>query len=277
MKLAVLVPSHIYYPDQLSRLDKCINSLCTQTIVPDIFVSISFANETYKREFGTLLRKYPAVKFKLSSTQKFQMEHLLVLSFLVCDYDMIMFCDDDDTYKPFRVEIFKDLFEKLQAHCEIEKKEIGGVREAPDNESVAGFPEYWAYGIEPALLTKFFAYTKGYEDLLCHKFADMYLRTFLRKIKGCFAVALPAKDGSTLYEYDTKNPNSICARHQSLKLRDETANILIKDTIILGLICNRDDIVKKQMKYASIPVDKLSVVVPDVDRIKSLTKRLYDQ
>jgi len=113
MKTAVLVPSHIYYPDQLSRLDTCLDSLCSQTVVPDIFVSISFANNTYKREFATLLRKYPTVKFTLSAQQKFQLEHLSTLTRFVSNYDMVMFCDDDDTYLPMRVEKFVEAFESM--------------------------------------------------------------------------------------------------------------------------------------------------------------------
>jgi hypothetical protein len=278
MKTAVLVPSHIYYPDQLSRLDTCLDSLCSQTVVPDIFVSISFANDTYKREFATLLRKYPIVKFTLSAKQKFQMEHLSILTQFVRDYDMIMFCDDDDTYLPMRVEKFVDAFDTVKEHCHTTGLEVGGVREVEDTKQVLGYLEYWAYGIPPSLLIEFFHLSKKYEDLMRHKFADMYLRTYLRRTRGksiIFNSVSSDISGTLMYQYTKNNPNSICARQ-----REDTDDVMrhaefIRDTVTLGLICNRDDIIKDQMDGIHTPLSRIREVVPDTDRIKQLTKILY--
>jgi len=280
MKTAVLVPSHIYYPDQVIRLDTCLESLCNQTIIPDIFASISFANDTYKRELSTLLRKYPTVKFKLSAQQKFQMEHLLVLSLFVSDYDMVMFCDDDDTYLPMRVEECGRIFEITKEHYVTDGKQFGGVREV---KSVAHLqhevPEYWAYGIPPALLIEFFDRIKGYEDLMRHKFADMYLRSYLKRTGGTSmmfgCIYLDDTLGLSMYQYTLDNPNSICARQMSQILTEETAIRILQDNVTLGLIDCDDNLVKKHMKAASIPLSKLHKVVPDTDRIKRLTKILY--
>jgi hypothetical protein len=180
MKIAVLIPSHIHYDDQLLRLDMCLESLCSQTIVPDILVSISFANNTYKCNFANIIRKYPAVKFKLSTGQKFQMEHLSTLSQFISDYDMIMFCDDDDTYLPMRVEKFAEAFQSISKHCDETCMQFGGVREIQAGDDANTPPEYWSYGIPSSLLIEFFNRIKGYENLMRHKFADIYLRNYLR-------------------------------------------------------------------------------------------------
>lgn len=276
MKTAVLVPSHIYYPDQLQRLDTCLKSLSSQTYIPDIFVSISFANDTYKREFATLLRKYPTINFKLSPEQKFQMEHLSILSPLVINYDLLMFCDDDDTYHPLRVEAFETTFEQLRKHCEVEGKRFGGVREILNNDKFAS--EFWANGICPWLLTEFFERVKGYEDLLRHKFADMYLREFLTKMGGdslTFALVPPDVTCTRFYNYTMDNPNSICARHITQEQSSENGNQIIQDNITVALICRRVDLVKQYMNDASAPLSRLREVVPEVKRILALTKILY--
>lgn len=278
MKTAVLVPSHIYYPDQLTRLDACLESLCSQTVVPDIFVSISFANDTYKRECSTLLRKYPMVKFTFSVQQKFQMEHLLTLSRLVGEHDMLMLCDDDDAYRSMRVEKFVKAFEGAKGECDTTALRFGGVREITNAKDLEQAPEYWAYGIPPPLLNEFFNRIKGYEHLLRHKFADMYLRSYLKRTGGksmVFATLLPDASGLTMYQYTTDNPNSICARHVTQMRTAENPAVSIRDAITLGLISERIDFVKKQMGTASIPFSKIHEVVPDIEMIKSLTKTLY--
>ena len=278
MKTGVLIASHIYYPDQLARLDMCLDSIRCQTLLPDILVSVSFANDDYKREFSSIIRKYPTVKFKLQAQQKYQMEHILTLSLLVNDYDMVMFCDDDDTYLPMRVENFVEAFKSTKEHCYTAGIQFGGVRETKNAENPDSSPEYWAYGIPPSLLKEFFNRIKGYEDLMRHKFADMYLRNYLRRTGGdsiIFATLLPDITGLTMYQYTIDNPNSICARHIAQKQSLKTANAMIRDNITLALICDRTDLVEKDMRAASAPLSRLHEVVPDAHRIKKLTSILY--
>jgi len=278
MKIAVLIPSHIYYPDQIERLGRCLDSIYSQTIFPDIFVSISFENDIYKSEFSNVLRKYPLVKYKISLEQKFQMEHIMILSRFISDYDMIMFCDDDDTYLRFRVEEFARTFEKVKEYCIENNIKLGGVRELRDISKTNDFQEYWAYGIPPLLLIEFFERINNYKDLLRHKFADMYLRTYLRKTGGSsiiFSGIAPDISGLSMYQYTIDNPNSICGRHIRQKKTRENAVSIIKDNITLALICDRDDLVNKSMDDANVPLTRLNEVVPDAERIKKLTSILY--
>lgn len=279
MKVAVLVPSHIYYSDQLKRLANCLESLSSQTVVPKIFVSISFENDSYKDDFKNILRKYATtVHFKISAEQKFQMEHLLILSQYVSDYDMIMFCDDDDTYLPMRVEKFIEAFEECKRYCDERGINFGGIREFEDKKKVDEGPEYWAYGIPPLLLKEFFDRIKGYEDLMRYKFGDMYLRSYLKRTGGesiLFGCYTPDPSELKMYQYTTDNPNSICARNASEKQTIKNANSKIKDNITLALIYDNIDLVKEYMKDASVPMSMLKKVVPNVERIKKLTKILY--
>jgi hypothetical protein len=81
-----------------------------------------------------------------------------------------------------------------------------------------------------------------------------------------------------MYQYTIDNPNSICARglaRHEVKQTNETAAAIIRDNLTVCLISERIDLVIKQMKFASAPLSRLNEIVPDTDRIKSLTKILY--
>jgi hypothetical protein len=213
-KTCILIPSHINYENQIDLLNECINSLITQTIAVNIYASVSFKNETYKKEFSEkILLKYgKSVKFLFSKDQLFQMEHLYKLWFFIIDkkYDMIMFCDDDDTYNITRVKTFINAFE-----CEKNMKEfISGVTEIVEsNNPECEMPEYWCYGVIPDVLLDFFSHFNGVNyNLLKHKFGDMYLRHYLRKNKKHIHwIGLNIYDKKNrLYYYNINNPNSIC-------------------------------------------------------------------
>ena len=98
---------------------------------------------------------------------------------------------------------------------------IGGVREHVDltnNNGVSPsseIPEYWCYGIVPSAIIEFFSFFKGaYYMLLQHTFGDMYFRHYLRKNSTYFkwALIVDRDFGFVLYNYNIKNPNSICGK-----------------------------------------------------------------
>ena len=279
MKTAVLIPSHINYPDQIDRLDTCLESLLNQTIGPDIFLSVSFSNDTYKRNFSSILRKYPTVKYTFSAEQKFQMEHLCILSKKVLEYDMILFCDDDDKYHPMRNKLFIQYFQETKKLCYKQGLQFGGVREIQNVEDLDTPPEYWAYGIPPKLLTQFFQNFEGENsDLLCNKFADMYLRNYLKrtgKDSLTFSLLAPDSNGRTLYQYTIDNPNSICSHHNTQEVNSENANTLIRDNILLYLICEEDELLHKYLHVLKIKPKQLKEVFPESERIKGFIQVLY--
>ena len=222
--VAVLIPSHIGYEGQIDLLDNCILSLMEQSLKPkSIYISISFENETYKSGFKRLLEKYgrrmkPKVSFKISSEKKYQMEHLhnIANAIDLNDYDMLMFCDDDDTYHHQRLDTFVDVF-KYGKNANV--KNFGGVREhvdlRDDDDPRKEIPEYWCYGIVPNAIVDFFSFFKGeHYILLKQDLSDMYFRLYLRKNSKYYAwMGIIDKNiGFTLYNYNINNPNSICGK-----------------------------------------------------------------
>eukprot|EP01084_Bolivina_argentea_P018161 33856_1 len=132
--IAICVASHLYYDNQLNLLDRCLQSLTSQTEKADIVVAISFANQQYKQLFAThILRKYArgtGIKFKFSNERKSQMKHILNVMPLIRKHDLIMFCDDDDTYHKDRVRIFSEYFQCAIAECSKESNQkFAGLRE----------------------------------------------------------------------------------------------------------------------------------------------------
>lgn len=226
-KVAILIPCHISYEGQIELLDECISSLLEQILKPkSIYISISFENDTYKMSFKSILQKYgistnPKINFKISKEKKHQMEHLHNISSNIgdTDYDMLMFCDDDDTYHYERITAFVTAFNYGKENSITRK--FGGVREHVDlttNNSVSPsleMPEYWCYGIVPNAIVEFFSFFKGkYYMLLQHKFGDLYFRHYLRKNSNYYEwTGIVDRDfGFTLYNYNINNPNSICGK-----------------------------------------------------------------
>jgi len=165
------------------------------------------------------------------------MEHLHKL-FVVLDgtYDMLLFCDDDDTYNETRVEMFINAFEHGAKQFE---NGFGGVREFKT--SLCEVPEYWAYGVIPDVMKEFFnRFDKEKFILLKHKFGDMYLKSFLRrteKYKQWIGITC-RNESENLYNYNMHNPNSICAT--LIKEAYDVSDIY--DGIVLEIIkCQSND------------------------------------
>lgn len=244
-KVAILIPCHINYEGQIDLLNKCIKSLLEQTKLPEsIYISVLFENKIYKKDFvNNILQKYgkimmPKITFKFSNEQKYQMEHLHnIYSNIDNNYDMFMFCDDDDTYHIERVETFIDAF-KYGKDNNLEN--FGGIREIfkkNNDDPLLEIPEYWAYGICPKCITDFFSFFNGkHYKLLQHKFGDMYFRYYLRKNKKYLNwIAIIDKDEKyNLYKYNINNPNSICG-----KIEQGVGNTY--DNILLNVLDCRSD------------------------------------
>jgi hypothetical protein len=221
------------------------------------------------------------------------MEHLQILSLLVTEYDMIMFCDDDDTYGRERVKKFVEGFDYIKGQCDGMYSRLGGIREVKNANVDDGPAEYWSYGIPPSLLTKFFNRCNSYEDLLRHKFADMYLRNYLEKM-GLEEIAFrdfPLDiSGVSSYNYTIDNPNSICMKPRLEKQTKENSMDGWCNAITLYLITDRIDLLREKMEESYIirgevpnteeirrhtELSKLRTYVRDADRIIELTKILY--
>merc|ERR1712032_301590 len=101
--------SHISYDGQFDYLRRCMDSLLSQVSPTDVYVSISFESKYYTRNVRDMFQAYikkGIKKIKLCKDQKYQMEHLHNLLDEAMKYDLITFCDDDDTYHSTRIAEF---------------------------------------------------------------------------------------------------------------------------------------------------------------------------
>jgi hypothetical protein len=111
--ICIFIPSHIKSINQIKNLiKKTIPSLINQKHIKcNIYLSISFENNKLKKTFIKLYTKnkeqLEMLTFIISSTQKYQVEHIQSLFYKFGDkHKYIMFCDDDDTYNEYRLVMF---------------------------------------------------------------------------------------------------------------------------------------------------------------------------
>lgn len=216
MKTAVFIASHICYDNQCVLLDKCLISLENQTVHTDIYVSISFENIKYKNEFITKIQPlHPFIHFEISESQLFQMEHIKLLTDKYSKlYELIFFCDDDDTYTSDRIEKFISIGHYDKYDC---------LRESDMNEYNDGFTEFWKYAVKPYVLNTFYSRVSDNLFILKHKYADVIFRCYLRLTKMNIGVV---RCPCHLYIYNKNNPNSICTRllYNSTPIRERIKN-----------------------------------------------------
>lgn len=223
MNTAVFVPSHIHYDDQLLRLAECISSLINQSYTSQIHVSISF-EDRFKSELDKLIRSFPEVEFDIHIMQKFQMDHIKYLSNKYgTRYDLIFFCDDDDTYHPMRVELMVKTFETKSSTNDPD----GVCNGKPVNGSLW---EYWQYALTPNKLNRFFQLCDGYFDQLQNVYGDIFFQKWLSQFRFV-NILTPTV---LLYNYKSKqNPNSILTRAENNEIPLSEAAFLAALVIIV--------------------------------------------
>ncbi len=263
--VCVIIASHIYYDSQFYLLKTCIESLKKQTVAVDIYVCISFDNEGYKQTFyEQIFNQEPNVKFIISSIRQYQMQHIYHAKGYMDHYDLVMFCDDDDTYECNRVEMISNLYE----YCRSQKKDgklLGGFIEIIDVERDDA-PEFWCYALVPSLLHDFYERMKDDMDLLCYDYGDMYFRNYLRLVHSGITFA-SCKFHKPLYNH-VKNPLSICSR------KGDDAVRYMRNVIILLTICMYDtSFITNKLQISE---KDLYAFVPDLDRIRKIKDKLYD-
>ena len=232
-KISVLIPTHIYYDNQLLLLERCLNSLINQIYKIDIFVSVSYENDIFKEKFLNIIYNnfHNKCNFIINPIKIYQMEHLYKLFNIIKNkYDLIMFCDDDDYYLRERVENFYIGYnEHFNSLC-------SGIREIYKNPLIFDIDEYWQYGLTNKTLEDFFTIFERYNrlHLFKHKFADMYLSCYLRYSQKNHKYMNMVFDKNTpLYVHDEKNKNSICNNISNSNLLQKN-----KDNLLLSIITN---------------------------------------
>lgn len=282
--ICIFVPSHIGYDLQMEYLSKCLESLIFQNEKADIYVSISY-EEKYKEKVMIFVEafKLKGINFNIECTQKYQMEHIYLLSKIIENkyYDLIFFCDDDDTYEPTRIK--QMCLSMCYAYMNMSKEKIkllGGVREYVKDEGCLienQIPEYWAYGIKQRLLENFFDFFKDDMELLKHIFADEYFRMYLRNNKEYSEWSgIDNTRSKPLYNYNIINPDSICGRIKKLKKSViKYTNEIHKNNLLLYTIhCNE----KRYNKYVKDNKleSKIKIIFPEREHIKSIINKMYN-
>ena len=257
-KVCILIPSHICYDGQFELLTKTIMSLKNQTYDSDIFLAISFENDIYKNIFyETIMNKITDINYIISKTQQYQMEHLYNLSEFINNYDLIMFCDDDDTFEINRVDTIVKIY-NYSLSKKTDNKHLGGFIEIIDVE-MDDAPEYWCYALTPKLYNDFYSRFKDDMDLLKYDYGDMYFRNYLRLVNTDISFC-SCKFDKPLYNHYI-NPNSICSR----KAKDTIK--YIRNTIILLTICMYD--VNFIINKVNVEEKHLYLYVPELERIRT--------
>ena len=214
MKVAVFISSHICYKGQLTLLSRALQSVLSQTIIPHVYISLSFADEIVEMKAAKKDIKSTGRAWKVHSKQRFQLQHLEYLTNKYADqYDMILFLDDDDTYNTNRVACMCEAFTACRRLNRLHGPKKICVREYTDKEDV---PEYWAYGVQPSILQDFFKEIRSRKLLIYiwNKMGDMVLRSYLR-FKDIHVIGI--RQRHMLYIYNKNNPNGVCNSQRSHK------------------------------------------------------------
>lgn len=263
-RLVVIIPTHIHYKDQTERLRNCLISLYHQTILVDIIISVSCENNMYEKKFINMMRHFPTVQYYLMKNRFYQMEHILNLLPYVQKYTLVMFCDDDDTYDPDRAKVLFNAY--LWA---IDKKSVIGVKEIGINEYSSNIQEYYSYAIKPKYLNLFFHRFGKHLDLLKHKFADLYLRNFLRRVISFSFGCIKDDCNKIYYHYTINNPNSICSTIQNDSSYEQIHSKL------LSLMIECHPLVHSNESNRIFNTNELDFYFPEWKQVEDVLKDLY--
>lgn len=258
MKVCVLVASHIRYKGQIKLLEECLESLIYQTYNVDTYVSISFETDGLLRSFKKNIKTiFPDIRFTIQKNHLRQMEHIkYMVDNYIEDYDLVLFCDDDDNYDSRRIEYF----------VKSKNKHIGinVIKENSDN------TEIWNYASTPFILKDFFAvFDEKNKDLLNNNFSDYYLRRYLSNQWSKKKLMIEKPYLLSLYNYNIENINRISlniSKNNNESLKEKILIAILEDNkVYLDYIANH---IKKNHNISSIvQKDILKKILNDYDKI----------
>jgi hypothetical protein len=224
-KMAVMIASHINYDNQIIYFEKCWESLNNQTKPIDILCSISFENENYREKFNKMIKTKTMKNTKIfeRESKKSQFQHLFSLiddiKDQILDYDLLLFCDDDDTYDINRAKMFEGYYDNILSRMKktSEKKIFGGMHEGNDPYKPT---DYWRWVIPPTILVSFHDKIKQYEQIVAHKFCDVVFTQYIRKLNQSYVFAY-LNTPYELYHYQ-QHDESVTGKIQLLKQNPNT-------------------------------------------------------
>ena len=189
-KVCIIIASHISNPKRIGHLFECLTSLLSQTIVVPIYLSISFDNKDLQNQYATLFSGittlHNTMLHTIVRTEKTpQMRHMeKLLPLIEKKHQWVLFCDDDDTYEPQRVEIFINTIVKgMHDIKQMPDKQFVGIYESiEDKPHTEKRQEYWCYCVRMDLLTRFMELLNPYGDVIDNKCCDVLFGEYLRRL-----------------------------------------------------------------------------------------------
>jgi len=197
-KICIIIASHISNPKRIGHLIECLSSLLKQTIVVPIYLTISFENKDLQNQYALL---FSEIKFLhddklhtiIRTTKTPQMRHIeLLLPIIEKKHNWVMFCDDDDTYEPHRVQVFiNTIIKGLNDIQHIPDKQFAGIYESIDGKPhTEKRQEYWCYCVHIDLLIRFMDILKPYPDVIDNKCCDVLFGEYLRRLNNNLLYAI---------------------------------------------------------------------------------------
>jgi hypothetical protein len=188
LSTCIVIASHISNPKRIDHLMECLASLMEQTVVIPVYLSISFETEhlnlAFAEEFITHPEFHNELIYLYVKTEKTpQMRHINDLyPVLKQNYHWMMFCDDDDTYHPKRVETFIHYINHLTTTL-TDPTTLTGIYESPlQKDHKERRHEYWCYCVRLSIFERFMNIITQYPDVLDNKCCDVLFAEFLRRL-----------------------------------------------------------------------------------------------
>ena len=187
-KICVAIASHVSASRRITYLIECLDSLAKQTTAVTIYLSISFENdelyENFKSSVSSIpFQTKPVIKVLNEKTPQMRHYSLLQEDIQMGGHEWILFCDDDDTYQPTRVEVFLKSIETAQMECAaLSDKKLAGIYESTFGKMHQEHRhEYWCYCISAEMYFRFFDKIDAHPEVLDHKCCDIVFAEYFRR------------------------------------------------------------------------------------------------
>jgi len=252
-KVCIIIASHISNPKRIGHLFECLMSLLTQTISVPIYLSISFENKELQNNYSILFSEMtqlhnPYLSTIVRTEKTPQMRHMAkLLPLIEKKHQWIMFCDDDDTYEPQRVEIYiNTIIKSLDDIKQLPDKQFIGIYESIDGKPhTEKRQEYWCYCVRMELLIRFIELLEPFPDVIDNKCCDVLFGEYLRRLNPNLLYSIISLK---LYNYRIDdNSDSITGEIK------QTSNIVRKPMVVTP--DNMEECAKDLDKYLDEQID----------------------
>ena len=212
--ICVIIASHISSAKRIQYLLDCLISIINQetTTAFSIFLSISFEQNELNHMFSTIILKNPKINtfsnlnYSILTHKTPQMRHIQNACSLISAKKLqspwVMFCDDDDTYVPTRIDKFAKKIQQCLNESPQTPENFAGVYESTFGKTHHEHRhEYWCYCIKYSILHTFLSLIDPYPEIIDHKCCDIVFADYLRRIKSNMFSLIE----ETMYNYRREN------------------------------------------------------------------------